>query len=332
MATNRNCSDNVDGFNFQTVACISLLIDNLDSFEYIRNEGIEDIVIKLLNGQSIYAQSKKSINFIDNPNYSTVLNDALKTLTEDDQKNDCIQLIYVTNVEHMLGAQTDIGIFNTGISVQYGNLGFKNRQLLDNYLNTYPISKEKFSIHYIAYNGDGDQKIEPTIKKLNNYLENSDSLSRLSGRKIFDAWYLYLNKNQGEHEITKVCYRSDIAWGMIIYLIDYVNTTLFREFQDTYPRLQSQYGDVVKTLKGQVPVLSRILAEFFIWSKSQPRDLRTSKLFAEVNWENYRDIITDYSVNEEYIEPVLKCLIRQIIEQDTTICDTLKEMNIDEDS
>ena len=94
MVKSRADNSGQNGFQFQAVAAISLLLDYLYDFKQVKNEHeIEDVVLILSDETYILAQAKTSHDNEESNNALQYLKKGLLTLNEASKEHDLHKLI-----------------------------------------------------------------------------------------------------------------------------------------------------------------------------------------------------------------------------------------------
>jgi len=193
MVSNRLANAAQNGYRFQAVASVSLLLDYLYEFDSIKNESnFEDIDLILLDGTHVCAQAKSSYDE-ESSDSTTFLKKALVTLQEAQSKLPDCKSLYITNIHEMLGADTYIRDFPSGETVWYSSLDSNNVDLINKYL-TSKFDTSGFGIQFLKFE-DGDKKEKPILDKMREVFSDIEYLNRLSYRRVYETWLLYLTAN-----------------------------------------------------------------------------------------------------------------------------------------
>ena len=173
---NRIANSSQNGYNFQTVAAISLILDYLNDLEKVKNEHpYEDIAIQLTNQSWIYAQAKSSLD----PDRTTHAQDYFKkgsqTLSEAHTSEPLSKIIYITNIKKMLGPNTETDDFVCGETIWYSDLDDDNQKIVRSIVPN-SFDYRSFGIQYLKYKGDETDwrgKERWIRKKIRDYFQKS---------------------------------------------------------------------------------------------------------------------------------------------------------------
>lgn len=212
-------SATVFGFQFQINAAIYLMLKYFSTFEKIKVEGKqEDIELTLSDSKKIYAQAKsKEFPTKDNNGHSEKLKEALKTLSEINDKNQH-ELMYISNLEdNPLNSGTSE--FEGITFLKYEELKESSKKKIDHQIevNNYEIDKSKLIIAKIPFYGnDWEQRHKEINKKLSEFVsEISPSLSSFSN-KMLSIWEDEFLQNSSVKDPKITINKEKIVWGLIV--------------------------------------------------------------------------------------------------------------------
>ena len=311
-----------NGFQFQTAAAISLLIDNLDDFKSIKNEGVEDIVICLLDESYVIAQAKSAHDDECSDNARQYFREASNSLNQASSELNCKQIIYVTNIHKMFGKDTIIDDFVCGETVPYNELDNKNKELVDDLVEE-KLDYSKFAVHYLKYIGD-DTKNKWIIQKIKDCFSERKRLSKLTARSVYNTWVLYLNTNASCKDTNTVCDREKITWGMIVDEINHVDDEIYRDSEEDYSEVINTYSDLLELLTSRFDIISRIYGDYSNYITDIVQD--NPHEFAVSKWSDYKDIVDELDFPDSIKEQITKILIEKVLRKKKIIKDVKMEM------
>jgi len=328
MSTNRCANYSLNGHNFQTAAAISLLIDHLDDFETIRNEGTEDIIISLEDGIVVYAQAKSSYD--ENcANSIKYFKKSLISLSESSTMCNHHNLVHITNIKTMMGSKTERDVFPSGVTVPYESMGAVNQDLIRKYAPDDSFDFESFAIQFLKYTDKGGNKDEWIIGKLrDDFDERGKLLSSVSARLVYEVWVRYLNQNGADENNNAVCTRFIMVWGIIVQKIDRVENELYQESMEDYFVVNNNYSELVDKISGRFDIISRIIGNYRIEKDGLNLMEYSFDEYAEKHWREYLDIIESISADEIVYKKILKVLIQTVLRKMEVIRDVRKELKI----
>lgn len=317
------CANHViNGFRFQTVAAISILLDNLEDFSSIKDEGEEDIIIRLNSNKTIYAQAKASYKN-NSPNAAKQFKSGIITLAEDVKKGDYSKLIYISNVECIFGNKTNTDYIRPEISIGFGELGTHNQKIIKNRLQEAGIPSEYFFVQYLRYSGE-DKEQWIRSKMIEKF--NSMGIEEISVYSVLDSWKNYLDANASGEDKKKFCSKKQMSWGMIIHYLD-PPSQITDGCISSFP--SNEYSQVIRSLVGNFAIVSRILGDYTIKNSLNGMQM-TSKEYAKNTWKEYVDLLDSIDYDEHTKECILRTVLTQIIDKSSIIVRVKKVMKIED--
>jgi len=335
--TDRRANCTINGFQFQTVAAISLLIDHLYDFQSIKNEGEDDIVVRLSNEKVICAQAKSSSDE-NSKNALDYLKKSFESLSDDmiKFKTNCSQLVYITNINSMFGNTTIVDDFPSGITVSYNEFSQKNKELVKKYAPT-SFGIDIYGVQFLKYIGDDEKKETWIRSKLERKLSDRKTLKLLNPDCVFDTWKKYLDYNAG-NKSSAVCNKKRIVWGMILHKIDRIEQSISAEDSEDYSDVSIQYSKFITRCSERFELISRISGNYEICRsetlfKSHTSDI-SDKLnysptqFTKDHWKDYKDLVSEMDLEPIIEEKLLKVIIQTILQKFRLIEGVKAEMGI----
>ncbi len=240
MVKSRADNSGQNGFQFQTVAAISLLLDYLYDFKQVKNEHeIEDVVLILSDETYILAQAKTSHDNEESNNALQYLKKGLLTLNEASKEHDLHKLIYITNIRTMLGASTIEDDFVIGETIWFSEMDGRNRDILTKYAPA-NFDFDSFGVQFLKYQGEDKEKW--ILNKMKTVFSDSVYLNGLRYKEVYKTWLLYLLQNASEKNPLLFCDKDKMIWGMIIHRINGVESDISNESENDYSEVDNQYS------------------------------------------------------------------------------------------
>lgn len=326
MTKSRADNSGQNGFQFQAVAAISLLLDHLYDFSKIKNEAaLEDIVIILSNNDHILAQAKSSHDNEESSNALKYLKKGLITLSEGHQESNSHRLIYITNIRKMLGNRTICDDFVNGKTIWFSEMCEVNKKLLIKYAPE-NFNFDLFGIQFLKYIGD-DDKDKWILEKMKELFFDNDNLKNLKYKDVFKTWKLYLLDNACKKDPTTYCDKEKMIWGMIIHRIDSVNEEIINESDIDYSEISNKYSQLIEILSGKFQTISRIYGDYQNISRKDSTVLEPCE-FASKYWNLYTDLITDGCHEQRINKIIIQSIIENVIYKHELLLSIRKEFNI----
>ena len=327
MNDNANAVQN--GFYFQEVAAVSLLLDHLDDFEKIKNESdVHDIVIVLQNGSYVLAQAKSSFDE-ESKNATTYLKMGLKSLENSFSTSSDTELVYITNIKKMFGAKTLTEDFASGYTVNYNQLSQMNQNLVDKYISdSFDVNHLSFQFLYFA--GDDELKLSKIKIKMKNAFQEREGLKTLNVSFVLDTWLRYLKQNATNMDRSSFYDRKKMTWGMLVRRLDYVDDDICSDSEQDYSDINYEYGFLIDSLSCRFDITSRIISDYYN-NRGQyygKPDYDAYHLFANDYYESYLDILEEIDRPIIFKKRVLMILIQIVLRRRKLIDSVTKEMRI----
>ena len=327
MNDNANAVQN--GFYFQEVAAVSLLLDHLDDFEKIKNESdVQDIVIVLQDGSYVLAQAKSSFDE-DSKDATTYLKKGLKSLEDSSSTSLNTELIYITNIKKMFGAKTLTEDFASGYTVKYSQLSQMNQNLVGRYISdTFDVNHLSFQFLYFA--GEDESKLSEIKIKMRNTFQEREGLKTLNVSFVLDTWLRYLKQNATNMDRSSFYDRKKITWGMLVRRLDNTKDDICSDSEQDYSDIDYEYGILIDSLSCRFDITSRIISDYYnnrghYYGKP---DHEAYYLFANDYYESYLDILEEIDRPIIYKKRVLMILIQVVLRRRKLIDSVTKEMRI----
>lgn len=329
----RSANGSFNGKNFQTVAAISLILDHIHDFQKVKNEGpIEDIVIVLQNGHMILAQAKSSANGAAN-NALSNLGEGLETLVEHYIEYPNSEMIYITNIEKMLGQRTKVDDFVNGETIWFDQLSESNRKII---VRKEPqLDTSHFGIQFLKYVGKEGifpEKEKWIRSKMKQKLKQFTYVGRVDYNRLFSSWLEHLAYNSGDRE--PYCTREDLTWDIIIEVVGHIGTEIYQESDTDYSDVIGNYSELIRSMSNHFPVFSRIESDYHWYiqdhgeSESDAYDSSSVERYAQMTYEQYLDLVHDLDCSEKVKRKVIMLLIEIVLLRKDMINGVRKEMGI----
>ena len=327
----RNASAAALGWEFQANAAIVLFIRNIEDADSVRVEGArEDIEIYLSNGQTIYSQAKAQMGNDPGKNSTTRFNNALKTLAEDATREDCRQLIYVTNDDYPLGKSLDLSTFHGG-----GYLGFDE---LTSEMQAYVSEKaaalgmtyddlSKLSIMVISFKGNDPETRHKAIRSRVQDLLDKLDLSRygsINDGLLRDQWGLLFQENAGNSDSSIKLSKEDFVWPIIVMLCKVgEGDSCFADYDDDLVQdVLAEYSSTISYQSQKFEFVTKLIAAFESYASLNGAGSPsvTRRVFIDARWEDYiEELGLDVVADKEVQELVAKLILQKVLHRQRVI-------------
>lgn len=332
----RNASASAFGWEFQANAAIVLFIRNIEDADSVRVEGArEDIEIYLSNGQTIYSQAKAQMENDPGKNSTTRFNEALRTLADNSMKDDCEQLIYVTNDDYPLGKSLDLSTFHGG-----GYLGFDE---LTPEMQAYVSEKaaalgmtdtdlSKLSIMVISFRGKDPETRHKAIRTRVQDLLGKLDLNRrgtINDGLLRDQWGLLFQENAGNSDTSICLSKEDFVWPIIVMLCKVgEGDSCFADYDDDLVQdILSEYSSTINYQSQKFEFVTKLAAAFesFASLNGTGRLDATRRSFIDAHWKDYIEELGLDAVADNEVQELVARLILQKVLYRQRIIEVVKE-------
>lgn len=313
-----NASSTMRGFTFQDCASMVLFLDHIKEIDSIRIEGKdEDIELYLSDGTKIFSQCKSCK--IDNwdHEYGDCFKDALRTMSAADG-SDCVGLIYTTNIIRPLGNKAESGDFPSDDDrwIQYDELSIKSKMIIAGLIKKsgHVIDVNKLSFRIIGFTGNTENlKLKVVRDNIREFVVNSGINNNVNVNNIFSLWLDIVTFNASDEDTSITISKKQIVWlfienqmGVEGPHLDEYDSAIEIEIMTSYGRLIDQYVE-------RIDFTSKVLSDYYEWSKDKPRGQKTIDDFVESNWILYKDELNAPDLSDECQELLIKIIIKKII-------------------
>lgn len=330
--SNSNASPTMFGFDFQVNAAIYLMLENIEKMNEIRLEGkTEDIELFLDDGKRIYAQAKSVVN--GSTDFSHVrenLNKALKTLSKADSK-ETEKLILITNSSNPLNEGKSSNIFcGPPSDVGYNDLPDEAKLIIDRIIekSDYPIDLNKFRIKYFRFETDClSERYKFVEWKINSFIVHLSLGKSISSDDLMNIWQNDIFRNGSQTNWNIKLSKKEIIWPIIVLVL---GKQIPNEFLDDYDdalveEIFSSYSSLINNCVERYDFISKVLYDFKQFKNKMNMKMGEQvKSFIDNKWEEYVDVLSLNSLDEELRKEISKIVIAKILKQRFTI-DNIKQ-------
>lgn len=321
----RNASAAAFGWEFQANAAIVLFIRNIEDADSVRVEGArEDIEIYLSNGQTIYSQAKAQMENDPGKNSTTRFKNALKTLAEDAAKDDCEQLIYVTNDDYPLGKDHDLSTFHGGAYLDFDELTTEMQVYIREKASTLGMTEDslsKLSILVIGFKGKDPETRHKAIRSRVQDLLDKLDLSRhgtINDGLLRDQWGLLFQENAGNSDTSISLSKEDFVWPIIVMLCKVgEGDSCFADYDDDLVQdILSEYSSTISYQSQKFEFVTKLTAAFesFASLNGTGRLTNTRRDFIDAHWKDYiEELGLDAVADKEVRELVARLILQKVL-------------------
>lgn len=332
--SNTNASPTLFGWDFQVNAALILMLENIELAEHVRVEGkTEDIEIRLKNGKKIYSQAKSVVkSSSDFRNVKRNLKESLRTLSSACAKDDCNNLIYVTNSPNPLGDKKMMSIFYGPSKRSYNDLPPSSQLVIENTLKKIPVNsfeKDKLSVQVIPFETDNLTERYKIINMAVNQFVFSIRPSLVGiTQDALDIWQkeLFINGTMCDTEI--VISKRDLIWPLIVLMTDirHSDNQVSEVIDESdYEDLISRYRAFINNKCERFDFASKVLSDYQEF-QSVGNDKQTE--FINLKWIDYIEEFSVSSVSDELQVKLVRVVLYNIIRQKNLVSDIKKKVHI----
>lgn len=326
MVKSRADNSGQNGFQFQTVAAISLLLDYLHDFTKIKNEHtLEDIVLMLSDGDCVLAQAKSSHDDEESTNALKYLKKGLITLNEASQKEIRHKLVYITNIRSMLGSKTLVDDYISGKTIWFSDMSKSNKEML---MKNAPsdFDFDAFGIQFLKYIGD-DSKEQWILEKMRETFSEYPYLRGLRYNEVYKTWLIYLSRNASKKNPQSFLNKDEMIWGMIVHRVNAVIEDISNESDIDYDGVDINYSLLIESLSGRFQTVSRIYGDYQNIKRTDS-SITDSSSFVMKYWDRYTDLISDKDYEQNIKMKIIQNLVETVIRKQDLLLNIRKEFDL----
>lgn len=282
MIPNRNASDVRKGFNYQDMVALFYFLNNIREIKEIKNEGKDDIDVKLKNNSIKYFQVKETKD-INHALDKEVLKKALNTLFDDtlDKNNKKVSEIgIITNCNYPFTMQ-DKNFLEPYISEDYTQLSSVAKKRIsdalkelftdDSNYDTKKFNYKKLTIKKIAYHGNDDaSKLERLERPINKFLDVAN-IERSKYFSLLRDWsYIFYRNSEQTYTITpqKFVRRTEVTILDNPNLDEFFRTFHIRTGNKSY--IKNKYSDYLEKMYTDFRLMSLIQRDYIKYGLEHP--------------------------------------------------------------
>ncbi len=322
--TNHNATPSASGWNFQYNAAIVIMLDNIEEALSIKVEGtVEDIEVRLSDGNRVFAQAKSTTHPMDAHNAIKSLSAALKTLSDANRSEEAKKLIFVTNRTNPFNEPETIQQFSNG----YNYLPFSELwQPCQNQIrkccqaNDLDLPLDKLAVLVLYFSGNTDDRYKAIKERIRLFLSKLD-LSNLGWTdKVFERWLRDFSDNAVETNHTKELSKEDMIWPLIVWLCgEEPERRLLEERYDdaTVEAITQKYKTVINAKTERFEFVSKVMSGY-AYFKTTHRDLIgriAQERFIEEHSGDYSDEFDFSDIDQDVAKGVVEQTLRTILKQ-----------------
>jgi len=310
-----NASPSAYGWCFQVGAGITLMLDNVKSFNSLKIEGASDDIEITTETGKIYAQAKSVTQIGNRRNASRSFNDAMRLLKNDSKNADAIQLVYITNIENPLSSKSK-SAFQYDRSYEFSILPSDAQSKIKN-KGGEEFPTEKFLLYILSFFGTGNNKFESVKEKISEFLRDSINDHSYS-QSLLNSWFETFMLNAADKpDIEKKLELSkrDVIVPVIILVINQpINEYEFSNVSDydNYDEICQEFRETINRQIYDYEFFASVIADY-LSKLNRAVDHRNYKYtYVKEEWSNYEadfSAISDATVREALIKLLLLTVI-----------------------
>ena len=318
----RNASSSAYGWCFQVGAGISLMLDYVRDFTRLKMEGIsDDIELTFDDGKKLYAQAKSVTQIGDQRSASKDLTDALKVLSEDEQRGDALKLVYITNIENPLSSKSS-SAFRYDYKYDFSNLPSDARKkIIDKVGADFPT--DKFQLQIINFFGEGNNKFQSIKENIEKFLRLAIDDKSYSQR-LLDSWFetFMVNATDKPDKEKKLdLSKNQVIFPVIAIIID--PPILDTEFNrvcdyDNYFEIEQEFRKTIYENTYDYEFIAQVIGDFLDKRKMVLDKTDYKYEFTKNEWQNYEKEFIHIK-NADKRQAVIKIMLLTIITRNAII-------------
>ena len=237
-------------------------------------------------------------------------------MSEADSEN-CIGLIYTTNILRPLGKDADVGDFLSNDRwIEYNELSNVCKNAIDTMMNEsgHILDKDKLSIRLIGFTGQSERNLtEVVYNNIDKFVSKAKISQIINNDNLFASWLDIVTFNSEDENKTKTLKKEDIVWLLIEGQLA-VQNPHFDIYDDaTRQELERLYGDLINHHVERLDQTTKILSAYNKWSQGRIGDPNLVKEFIDKEWKNYRHYYESPGIDDILNELITKIILEKTI-------------------
>lgn len=322
VTVDRNASPSAYGWCFQVSAGISLMLDYVRDFTRLKMEGVsDDIELTFNNGKKLYAQAKSVTQIGDQRSASKNLTDALKVLSEDEQRGDALKLVYITNIENPLSSKSS-SAFKYDRNYDFSILPLDaKKKIIDKVGVDFPT--DKFQLQIIYFFGESDNKFQSIKEKIKEFLNLAIDNSSYSQR-LLENWVETFMANAADEpnkEKKMDLSKKQVIFPVIAIIIDPpISEGDFNKVCDyeNYTEITQEFRKIINDSTFDYEFIVQVLGDYFDKRITVTNKADYKYEFTKNEWQSYEKEFVHIN-NVRKRQALIKILLLTIITQNEKI-------------
>ncbi|MCT4660803.1 MAG: hypothetical protein N4A40_03005 [Tissierellales bacterium] len=313
-----NASASSFGWDFQTNAAIILAIQNIEELVEIKVEGdLEDIEIKLSDGNYIYSQAKSVVEFEDYSNVLKKLKKALTTLNNAASCENSNELVYITNTPNPFNDKTSMTAFYGFTNKYYDEIPKVCKKKIDDYLDQLEelhIERENLKITVLPFHTNRpNERYKVINEQVTKFLSGLNNVLIGKADKVLDVWQskMFFNSTVKQEKVN--ISKEELIWPIIV-----VHSELHESDEELVCLDEGEIAEVIRYYKdlisytsSKIEFTSKVITDF----QMQKSSLGTDKInkYIDLNWMKYQDNFNDGVIDGEILELLTRIILKKIL-------------------
>lgn len=317
---------------FQIDTAIILALRNIKKMREIVLEGKrEDIELYFEDGGVLYCQAKAHQNARDaGKDWNKRLAEALKTLSEACEEDDCACLVYATNDPLPFGKRNTGALHNKVSFLGYENeLTQAEQDCIARHIGANDRFEEKFQVLVFPYYGeDGYTRLAALYDFVRVYFQKHLGSLRLNVYELREDWYRLLSysasvsqrKNALGLPLTgKTVSKKAFIWPIVVKACGpiSVNADDYGLEEDQYQEVRRRYERLITANSERFDMVTRVVSDYLEFSARYPgKPNEKMSAFCLERGDDYvgvlgADAITETDEKAVFVRLVLTTIIKR---------------------
>lgn len=330
---NSNASASAFGWDFQANAAILLMLENIQNAESIKVEGkTEDIEITLNNGNIVYSQAKSIEDINSVSNLIAKLTEAIRTLSNAENKGDAESLIYITNHSNPFNDKYSSQFFYGRSKLDYNELPNKCKEKLLKIIakNKYHIDLNKLKVYVLPFFGSDRDNRDKAIKEaVSEFLEKLDINTPYTPKRILKIWQSDFFHNSTIPDSAIQIKKNDMIWALIAETCSFDKTDRYLNECDEadIDAIEYRYKAIIDNKSEEFMFVNKVLDDYAHYNTQLITRERTERFINE-EFIRYTEEFDVKNIDTHIKNCLIKIILNKIIAKRRVIEAIKKGANI----
>lgn len=319
----RNATPSINGWFFQISAGVYLFFKDIKNNMSLKIEGEkEDVEIKTIDGNNIYAQVKSIENVNVRSSVWEHYDQALRSLKEASDGN--AKLIYFSNIKDPFNSTKNESYYDYGVELSFNDLTLDVQKKIKDKIGE-DFDYSKLYVEIVHFYGTNDSKKLLVSKMISSFYAKIG----LSDSKVDVVYNKLIVEGLMNASNKKVKMKKDelVYYVITPFLVETISMSEFQKIMDEeyYDECVDYYEKFLYTESLQYSTFTKITNDFRVY-KNKNKEKGISDFICDI-YTNYLYLL-DENMDIKVREGIIKILLYKVIQKSNTISKVQREANL----